>query len=195
MNLSPLQLESAEYPLVSIKANPSISKDRAELALPLKVKADVLYDSDGRHFAFLSIEQSDPEFAYSVELDVFAPFSIDVEGCKQAYKRAFNPEVVAVNVARILFSGAREMISIVSARSPYGVARIPTLLLGPSDVEVAFEEGNLNKILVESFGFDEEQLAKATQLAGKESLDSSEGGISKRSPEAQAKKSKSKQKG
>lgn len=167
MNFSPLQLELPEYPVVSVRANPGIAKDKREALLPISVKGQVLYDSQGRHFAFLHVEQGDETFPYSIELDVFAAFSMDVEGCRAAYKRAFNPEVVAVNVARILFSGAREMLTLVTSRAPHGAAKIPTLLIEPSDVEVGFEEGKLDSILIESFGLEAEKIAEAKAMAEK----------------------------
>lgn len=161
MNLSPLQLDLPEYPVVSVKAMPSIGEARTNQPLPLEVDARVLFDKSGDHFAFLSIQQQDESWPYTLQIDVYAGFRIDVDGCRQAYKSAFNPEVVSVNVARILFSGAKEMLALVSSRSPYGTAKLPTLLIQPSDVNIGFEDGHLDEILVQSFGLDPDAVQEA----------------------------------
>lgn len=171
MKLSPLQLDPPEYPVIVARATPNVDEALHKSPLPIKVTARVLYDSSGEHFAYLSIEQKDEAHPYVLQIDAFASFRVDADGCREAYKSAFNPEVVAVNVARVLFSGARELLAVVTSRGPYGTALLPTVLLDGSDVEIGFEEGKLEEILTASFGVTAEVIEKAksraqAQLAG-----------------------------
>ncbi|WP_394687846.1 hypothetical protein [uncultured Xanthomonas sp.] len=165
MKPSPLQLDAPEYTIVSVRAIPSIGQSVVDEPLPIVVRAQVMYDSDGSHFAMLSIDQSDDSRPYVISLQVLVTFRIDVDGCRQAYKSAFNPEVVAVNVARILYSGAREMLALVSSRAPYGTALLPSVMLEPSDVEMLFETDKLEDILQKSFGVDPSMMEAARAKA------------------------------
>lgn len=158
MKPSPLQLEPPIYPTLSVRSVPPNDKELSNGPLPIDVRATVLYDGDGTHLAHLSIEQNDDTFPYLVEIDVLTSFSIDVEGCQQAYKTAFNPQVVAVNMARILYSGAREMLGLLTSRGPHGSANLPAVMIEPSDVIVRFERDKLDVILAESFGFTAEAI-------------------------------------
>jgi len=158
MKPSPLQLESPTYPILSVRSVPDNDKKLSKGPLPIDVSTTVLYDSDGTHFAYLSIEQNDDTFPYLIEIDVFASFSVDVEGCRQAYKTAFNPQVVAVNIARILYSGAREMLGLLTSRGPHGGANLPSVMIEPNDVNIEFERDKLSVILTESFGFTPEAI-------------------------------------
>jgi predicted RecB family endonuclease len=158
MKPSPLQLEPPTYPILSVRSVPDNDKKLSNGPLPVDVNATVCYDSDGTHFAYLSIEQNDDAFPYLVEIDVFASFSIDVDGCRQAYKTAFNPGVVAVNIARILYSGAREMLGLLTSRGPHGGANLPSLMIEPSDVNIEFERDKLDVILAKNFGFAPEAI-------------------------------------
>jgi hypothetical protein len=171
MKLSPLQLDPPEYPIVVAKATPNVDEALHKTPLPIKVSGRVLYDSSGEHFAYISVEQKDETHPYVLQIDAYAPFKIDIEGCRQAYKAAFNPEVVAVNVARVLFSGARELLAVVTSRGPWGTANLPTVLIDPSDVEIGFEEGKIEEILTSNFGLSPEVIERAkaradAQLAG-----------------------------
>lgn len=161
MKLSPLQLDPPEYPVVVARAMANASEESHKNPLPVVVTARVLYNSSGEHFAYVSIEQKDEQQPYVVQIDAFAPFRFDLEGCREAYKTAFNPQVVAVNVARVLFSGARELLAVVTSRGPYGTALLPTLLIDASDVEISFEEGKLEDILMSSFGVSAEVIERA----------------------------------
>lgn len=158
MKPSPLQLEPPTYPTLCVRSVPVNDKELSKEPLPIDVSATVLYDSGGTHLAYLSIEQDNDTFPYLIEIDVLASFSIDVEGCQQAYKTAFNPQVVAVNMARILYSGAREMLGLLTSRGPHGSANLPAVMIEPSDVNIKFEREKLDVILAESFGFKPEAI-------------------------------------
>jgi hypothetical protein len=175
MKPSPLQLEAPTYPVLSVRAVPDPTDRSAQASLPIGIDAHVLYDSDGIHFAFLSIKQEEDSYPYQVEIDAFTTFKIDVEGCRQAYKAAFNPPVVAVNVIRILYSGAREIFGLLTARGPHGPANLPAIMIEPGDVKLEFERGKLAQILAESFGYPPEDVERALQkLEGREVVASEE---------------------
>lgn len=171
MNLSPLQLDLPEYPVVSVRAVPSIEGEARDGALPIEVRARVLYEHSGDHFAYLSIEQNDESYPYLLKIDVFTTFKIDVAGCREAYKSSFNPAVVSVNVARLLFSGARELIAMVSSRAPYGSAKIPNLTIQPHDVDIGFEDEKMDEILTKVFGIDPQVIRAARAEVDKRNLE------------------------
>lgn len=165
MKTSPLQLDLPEYPEVSVRAIPRIDEALLETPLPVVVHVGVSYEADGKHFAFINIRQEDERFPYVLRLDAFCTFSIDVEGCRAAYKTSFNPGVIGANVGRILFSGARELISFVTSRSPWGAATLPSLMIEPGDVELQFEDGKLAVILEETFGFSKDRIQELQAMA------------------------------
>lgn len=151
MKQSPLQLEGPEYPLVSVRAIPGIDGARLDAHLPVSVKAGVAYEGDGDHFAFLSIEQPDESYPYVVDIQAVSIFRMDAVLCKEMYQNAFNPGTVAVNVARILYSSAREMLAFVTARGPYGAADLQSVIIEMSDLDIQFEDKAFAKILKRDF--------------------------------------------
>lgn len=165
MKNSPLQIGTIRYSDVVIRAIPNIGDERVATPLPITVDASVLYDSDGEHVASITVHQRDETFPYTITVTSFAAFSIDVEGCTNAYKSQFNPAVVAVNVARILYSSTREMISIVTARAPYDTANIPALLIEPKDVQFGLEQGKETQILSTYFGMPDDAIAELQRMA------------------------------
>ncbi|WP_215811988.1 hypothetical protein [Xanthomonas citri] len=142
-----------------------MDKDLIEAPLPVTVKAQVLYDSDLSHLAYLTIEQNDENKPYVVSIQALTTFRIDVESCRETYRGGPNPELVAVNIARILYAGARELLAMVSSRSPYGSALLPGMTIEPSDVEIMFENGKVDYILEHSFGLDPEKIQAARSRA------------------------------
>jgi len=163
MKSSPLRLEQPEYPQISVRAVPRIADELIERPLPVTIKAGVTYDADGRHFGHLMLRQLDDSYPYVVEIDAFCLFSIDTEGCK-ALKRPFNPSSVAVNVISILYSGARELLAFVTARTPYGAALLDTSIIEASDVAIGFEEDKVAEILSNIFGMSDEQITAAMSM-------------------------------
>uniref|UniRef100_UPI001C308429 hypothetical protein n=1 Tax=Stenotrophomonas sp. GbtcB23 TaxID=2824768 RepID=UPI001C308429 len=91
--------------------------------------------------------------------------SIDTEGCRAAYKGAFNPGVIGANVARMLFSGARELLGFVTSRAPWGTASLLSLMIEPGDVELQFEDGKVPEILEKHFGFSKERIEELRALS------------------------------
>ncbi|MCC5070827.1 hypothetical protein [Xanthomonas campestris] len=165
MKLSPLQLDTPQYPVVSIRAVPGVSEEMLDAPLPVSVRAQVLYDSDLSHMASLSIEQNDETQPYVVSIQVLTSFRIDIERCREAYKALPNPEMVAVNIARILYASAREILAMVSARAPYGSAMLPGMTIEASDVDIKFETGKVDFILEHAFGLDPHRIQALRQQA------------------------------
>jgi hypothetical protein len=160
MKTSPLQLDTPEYPVVEMRAHPHDDQDVLLKTLPVSVDCFTTYDGDGKHFSMVVIQQNDEAFAYTFDIRVFTTFSVDVAACKENYKSSFNPAVVAVNVARILYSGARELLATVSCRAPHGAAILPSVMIEPKDVEISFEDGKRDHILKEYFCFTDEMLSE-----------------------------------
>lgn len=165
MKLSPLQLDTPQYPVVSIRTTPGVASELIDAPLPVSVRAQVLYDSDLSHLAYLTIEQNDETQPYVVSIQALTTFRIDIERCREAYKIAPNPEIVAVNIARILYAGAREMLAMVSSRAPYGSAMLPGMTIEASDIDIRFETGKVDYILEHSFGLDPEKIQAVRQRA------------------------------
>lgn len=157
MKKSPFQLQQPEFPTIEIRAH-HIDQSRVGEELPVAVDGLVTYDIDGNHFAALTIMQASEEYAYSFKIQLFSVFRLDIELAKETYGKGINPGVIAVNIARILYSGAREMLAVVSSRGPYGPALLPTLLIEPPDVSLEFGEGKHKEILAKHFGYDPEAI-------------------------------------
>lgn len=135
MKPSPLQLEEVFYPALSFEANPGATNARG--TIPAEVTAFVHYHEDGRHYAFLNLSQENEkeEYTYKFEIDAFAIFSFDLERAKDAYKTNL-PVAIAVNVARLLYGGARELLATVTARGPNGSATLDSAVIEPEDVQL-----------------------------------------------------------
>jgi len=138
MKSSPLLLKWVVYPLASYETltNESTAGD----ALPTKLTAEVRYSLEGEHVAIVRLETTDDKVGnckFSVE--AVGAFSVDAERVKETYKvpAPALPVTVAVNIARILYSSARELISTFTARSPTGSVFIESVLIEPGDVKIA----------------------------------------------------------
>lgn len=158
MKNSPLQLGPIRYPEVVIRAVPELEITEANEILPVQVEASVFYNAAGEHYAVVGVSQKSDAHPYLIEVSAFTMFSIDVDGCRDAYRQHFNPSVIGVNVVRMVYSSARDMIASITARAPYETAKIPTLMIEPKDVSLHFESGDDEVILQKYFGMDDEQL-------------------------------------
>lgn len=137
---SPLQLETIFYPMVSYKASHVDDKSPSS-PMPMETYASVTFREEGRHFAYLSLKQDNEsgKHPFKLEVTVFCAFDINMDIARKTYPQTNISSYIAVNVARILYSGAREMISTTTARSPHGAANIESVLIEKDDVEVDFE--------------------------------------------------------
>lgn len=142
MKPSPLQLEWVTYPKLSYEASSTFPDDHSQ-SMPLECEAVVRYWRDGSHIAELVLRNESTtasEQPYSFEVTVFARFKMDVELAREVYKGNGFPVIAAVNVCRILLSSARDLLSTVTARSPYGPAMIDSVMLEPKDVVVYYQD-------------------------------------------------------
>lgn len=159
MKASPLKIKGFEYPVVSVRANPLMDPPEGDLPLMPKVHATVGFSADGKHFAILNAKQTKKSRHYTFELEAFTVFGIDVEACKACYPNGWTPNMLAVNVARLLYSGIREVLASVTARAPYGLVTLPSTTLGPEDVHIEFDQPDQrDEILVKFFNFSVERI-------------------------------------
>jgi len=162
---SPLQLETIFYPTVSYKAS-HVSADKSpQNPIPVEIHAFVTFREKGNHFAFLSLEQKNEngECPFSLDVTVFCAFDINMDIARKTYPPTNMSSYIAVNIARILYSGAREVISTTTARSPNGSANIESVLIEKEDVDVAFEgAGEQAEIIERIFGLAQSNSEKVT---------------------------------
>ncbi|MBA0430643.1 hypothetical protein D7Y53_11960 [Stenotrophomonas maltophilia] len=163
MRTSPLQVGKVTYTDVNIRATPNVEAAAIERDLPIEIDAAVFYSANGQHFATLTVAQKDEQFAYTIEVSAFAPFTIDVVGCAEAYKSAFNPGVVGVNVVRVIYSSVRDMIAGVTARAPWEIACMPTMIIEPRDISLNYEQDGREEILRSQFGMTDEKIDELNQ--------------------------------
>ena len=141
MKPSPLQLEWLVYPAASFRAKPA--DPGVDGATPIKVTAQVTYHLDAPHSIELSLSSDDDQASstpYTFAIEAVAAFTFDLVQARTAYKNvpaAALPQVIAVNVARIVYSAARELLATFTARAPYGSVLVESVLIGPEDVEIA----------------------------------------------------------
>jgi hypothetical protein len=140
MKTSHLQLDWVRYPHASYQAIPS---EESEFP-PAKtqIEARVTYDRDGTHFAWLKLSSGDePMRGYDFELEAIATFKFDLDIALSVYKAANDklPRILAVNITRMLYASAREMLAVLTARAPHGSVVIESVLIEPGDVEIGSE--------------------------------------------------------
>ncbi len=160
MKSSPLQLKWVAYPAVSFRALPSdISEERSAI----KLSAEVRYELDGDHMVNIQIDSTDqPDRSFDFSLEAIAIFQVDLDAAREAYKGSplRMPVSIAVNVVRLLYSSAREMLSMYSSRSPIGPILVESILIEPKDVAIR-SNAKPEDILREVFKVDTEaELAK-----------------------------------
>jgi len=143
MKPSPLQLNYIVYPKLSVEALPAEGDTVASALIEsqVSVRARVSYKEDGEHTVIVSITHDETQTprAYDFAVEVFARFAIDNGIAREVYKGERFPVDAAIDVSRVLFSGARELLATVSARSPYGALSLPSVILGLPDVSIRFE--------------------------------------------------------
>lgn len=125
-----------------------------------KVAPIVLFFTDGPHGAELRIEGEEAEDApYSFVVEVVASFTFDLELALQTYrcKPIALPDIIAANIARVLYSGARESLAGATARAPHGAAMIESLFIEPTDVDIRFSSP-APEMLQRIFGVDDQTI-------------------------------------
>lgn len=163
MRKSPLKISGFRYPIVSVRATPEIEPPDGELELAQpSVTASVGFSADGDHFAIINVRQGKKGEPYTFEIEAFTSFQIDVDACVECYRNGWTPATLAVNIARLLYSGVRECLATITSRAPYGIAALPSTTLGPEDVQIGFEPGEegRDEVLKKFFNFTEEKIAE-----------------------------------
>lgn len=141
MKPSALQLNYLTYPKLAFSANPAFDSSEGTPPLPAGISVKVMYRSSGEHFAWLTLGQQnvDQDLAFEFEVEVFCTFGFDLEKAKDTYRSGPLPVYLSVNVARLLYSSARELLASATARSPHGAVMLQSVNVEPCDVEIAFE--------------------------------------------------------
>lgn len=157
MKPSPLQLEWLVYPAASFRAQ--MVSDEPGRPGPVKVKAQVTYHLDAPHGVELTLSSDDDHAhnaPYAFAIEAVAAFRFDLAQARTAYgntpPRAL-PQVIAVNVARIVYSAARELLATFTARAPHGGVLVESVLIGPEDVQIRSVEPQ-EKLLQALFGVE-----------------------------------------
>jgi preprotein translocase subunit SecB len=124
-SLSPLQLKSHSFAVVSVRANPN-GKPTGGTALDQQVFCLPVPETPNHwnlqlKLALRSVDQSNP-FCY--EFEIVAIGVVELTGDFPPEKRE---AIAAVNGLGILYSACREMLLNVTARSVYGPFNIPSL--------------------------------------------------------------------
>lgn len=157
MKPSPLRLEWLTYPSASFEALP-VNADSSS-PIQLRVSATVIYRLDGAHSVELDLssdEDSTSGAAYRVAVHAVAAFSFDLTRARDAYRQSSLealPAVIAVNIARIVYSSARELLACFTARAPHGSALIESVLIGREDVKIGSDESR-DEVLKAQFGIE-----------------------------------------
>jgi hypothetical protein len=138
MKRSPLQLEWVSYPSASYEY---LEDQEAAGPIAVDLRADVTWDLDGEHMAAVTIKnREDTGTPYRFNVQAAAIFKFDLDVAIEHYKPSNPlalPGIIAVNVCRILFSGAREQIAMMTARGPSGPVLIEGVVLEPSDLSIS----------------------------------------------------------
>lgn len=161
-----LQLDIPQYTIFDLRAHPHDDEKLLQRELPLSLAANMTLSKDGNHFAMVFLSQESKDYAYTFEVQAFATFRLERGNEEIEVQTALNPADVVLNVARLLFSSARELLNIVSSRAVHGPIVLPTFNIQPSDIDVEFE-GDRFEVLRTQFGMTEEQIA---QMRSREAL-------------------------
>lgn len=167
MKPSPLQLKwvtypSAQYEIVEDFQGPSAVPTAA------KVVAEVTYSLTGEHLAYIEIESDNEAVGvpYRFAVTAVAGFSFDLDIARKEYKPQVIqalPPVLAVNLARILYAGAREHIAMMTARGTFGAAVLDSIMLEPHDVQIK-SDAPVEAILKEIFGATVDELRPSVAI-------------------------------
>lgn len=155
MKPSPLQLEWLIYPAAAFRA---LATARVDVVQPVKVTAEVAYHLDQAHSVEITVSSDDDvqDAAYTFAIEAVAAFRFDLALARAAYRNTppqALPRVIAVNVARIVYSATRELLATFTARAPHGSVLVESVLIGPEDVKIVSVESQ-EKMLRELFGVE-----------------------------------------
>jgi len=167
MKSSPLLLKWVHYPAASYEAAEDY-RGGIDAVTPVLVEtAEISYFEDGEHMALLKLssDHSARPVPYRFSITVVAAFSVDSEIAKQEYRTPYPerlPSIVAVNVARVLYGGAREYIAMMTSRATFGATVLESRLLEPGDIKIS-SDASPQEIMLKVFALSEEELAAAAE--------------------------------
>lgn len=164
MKPSPLLLKVVTYPSASYELIDDYDGSLDAITPVVIETASVNYSLDGEHMALLRLksDHAGRSVPYRFDITAVAVFQLDVQLAKQEYKPRYPeglPHIVAVNVARVLYGGAREHIAVMTARGTYGQTVLESQLIEPSDVEIG-SDASRDAILQKVFQLSEEELSE-----------------------------------
>ena len=136
-SLSPLQLKSHAFPVVSIRANPN-GKPTGASALDQQVSC-LPVQGVANHWNLqlqISLHSTDQNNPFCYEIEIVAVGVVELIGEVPQERREV---IAAVNGLGILYSACREMLINISARSIWGAFTIPSL-----NFSQVLEEANKN---------------------------------------------------
>jgi|26BtaG_2_1085354.scaffolds.fasta_scaffold04210_6 preprotein translocase subunit SecB len=176
MKKSPLQLNWVVYPVASYEYLDTPESEDGRTAVD--IDAEVTWDIDGQHTASIAIKNRDDGTSpYRFNVIAAALFTFDLDIATEFYKPG-KPQslasIIAVNICRIVFSGAREQISMMTARGPVGPLMIESVVVEPSDIKIS-STVEPQKILQKVFNVSNDAIkkieARANELAADEAAD------------------------
>lgn len=140
MKPSPLRLKWVNYPAASFELMEEF-EGRADAAIEADVNAEVRWSGDGtEHFVYVHLTSKDGVPApYRFSVTAVAGFEFDLEIAKAEYRPSTTVgliPLIAVNISRIVYAGAREFLAMMTSRSTYGSAVLESVLLERRDVRV-----------------------------------------------------------
>lgn len=167
MKSSPLLLKWITYPAASYEAMDDYRGGMDAVAPVTLETVQISFFEDGEHMALLKLssDHSSRPLPYKFAITAVASFSIDGEVAKKEYKTPFPdrlPSITAVNVARVLYSGAREYIAMVTSRATFGATMLESRLLEPSDVAIS-SDCSPEDIMKKVFLLTDEELRAAEE--------------------------------
>lgn len=155
MKPSPLQLNRVQYVSASFELREPSQEGDSASPLTVSVDSQVEYREDNEHFALVRIKTSEANRGiYNVAVEAVAEFGFDLEIARREYRPRLAPalaNIIAVNVARIVYASAREYIASMTARAPFGTALLESVLLEPGDVSITSEKSQA-ELLKSLFG-------------------------------------------
>ena len=167
MKPSPLQLRWVTYPSASYEIDEDF--EGGDTTVQASVDVHVGFLTSGDHFVKLTISSSSAtSSAYRFSITALAAFGFDLERAVADYKprtRGALPPIIAVNMARIVYAGAREYMAMMTSRSTYGAAVLESLILEPSDVHIS-SDATVEETLKTVFGVQDDELIERRSAGG-----------------------------
>jgi preprotein translocase subunit SecB len=136
MRQPPLQLDRLFFAEVNVKSGSAFSSEPAEAEVKTSVSLSDSKENERAWQARLEIEvtpKGDRQIPYEIRVVAFGQFSVTDE----KLDRPHAAQLVAVTGASIIYSAAREYLSLLTGRGPWGPFQLPTVSF--TDVEVALE--------------------------------------------------------